>query len=222
MPYLPAAPAIDVQNPLYCPAVPAASYLSSLRDQLRTGRAKANIVHRRSSHHRSELKFDPKVVVSSFSRLLFKSLLHDAKHSPQPMRKTRSQTNALPFNLAFDRDAFKQPSWEASESSLSSISSASVSFNSRKSPAVVPTNHRPRLKRKLSYNEIVHRPLKLAKSLSISFDEPEEEASLIYPIDFTKALGSNCSPPTSNVEHNKEHLSLEDKLLERIRTLEGT
>ncbi|KAF9027143.1 hypothetical protein BDZ89DRAFT_1067141 [Hymenopellis radicata] len=207
MPYLPAAPAIDAQNPLYCPA-------------FRAGRAKANIVHRRSSHRRSQLKFDAKVVVSSFSRLLCKSLIHDAKHAPQPIRKTRSQTNALPFNFAFDGDVLKQPSWAVSDSSSSSLSSASVSFNSRKSPVAVSINHRPRLKRKLSSKDALHRPLKLAKTLSISLDEPEEEASLICPIDFSKALGVDCSPPTANVEYNKEHLSLEDKLLEKIRTLE--
>lgn len=207
----PAAPSVDLQNPLYCPAVPAASYLDNLRTQ--PSRVQTKVCATR----RSRIKIDPKVAVSSFSRLLGKAL-QNGKETPKAMRKTRSQTADIKIELPKDDDALIQLPWDVSGSSSSSSSSLASSISR---PRPVPNIHnrsrRPHLKRKPSF-DLLHGPAKHAKSLSVSFDEPDEEPFYV-PLDFSKTATFDFSPPVTTKIPIPQ--TVEEKLVDRVKTLEG-
>lgn len=65
------APLVDHQNPLYCPSIPAVSFLESIRQQLH-GSSTANITH---TSNRSPSSDD--YMLPSFTRLLDKSVTAD-------------------------------------------------------------------------------------------------------------------------------------------------
>ncbi|KAG6817233.1 hypothetical protein H0H87_011290 [Tephrocybe sp. NHM501043] len=63
---IPIAPSIDVNNPFYCPAVPATSYIKSLQNQVRR-KTRSKVQSRRNNR-----------LVVSFARVLKNALLTDA------------------------------------------------------------------------------------------------------------------------------------------------
>ncbi|KAK0470315.1 uncharacterized protein EV420DRAFT_1499782 [Desarmillaria tabescens] len=197
------APSIDVQNPLYCPTVPAASFLNALRTQLNRPIRLPQNSNRKG--RRTGSRFDPKVVVSSFTHLLGKALLQDDSSRNTMLRtiKTRSQ------NCNTNTDFIQLP-WDISGSSSSK-----------------DTSPRPSLKRKLSdsFPEILHGPTKHAKSFTTfpaSEDlNPEDNESVTFlPLDLSRACDSDLSPVQTQELVEKEAGSIEEQLVNRIRMLE--
>lgn len=197
MPHLPAAPSIDVQNPLYCPSVPATSFLNALRTQLnRPIRPSQKNSHRKGRRRGS--RFDPKVVVYSFTRLLGKVLLQDDS-SPSA---THSQHYKDP--------GFIQLPWDISGSSLSK-----------------DTQPRSSRKRRLSdsFPEILHGPAKHAKSLitfptSDDSSTGDDELATFLPLDLNRTWDSDLSPVKTQDLAAKPEVSVEEQLVDRIRMLE--
>jgi hypothetical protein len=91
-------PSIDEQNPLYCPALPAASYLNSLRRQLR------------QSHNSRTHTVQPQEdrLLHSFTHILNQAFLQDDNDQPDPTgydssRREPSRQLGLKYSI---------PSWE--------------------------------------------------------------------------------------------------------------
>ncbi|KAK0472062.1 hypothetical protein IW261DRAFT_1509903 [Armillaria novae-zelandiae] len=197
MPRLPTAPSIDVQNPLYCPSVPATSFLNALRTQLnRPIRPSQKNSHRKGRHRGS--RFDPKVVVCSFTRLLGKVLLQDDS-SPNA---THSQNYKDPGPV--------QLPWDISGSSLSR-----------------DTQSRSSRKRRLSdsFPEILHGPAKHAKSYitfptSDDSSAGDDELTTFLPLDLNRAWENDLSPVKTQELTEKPEVSVEEQLVDRIRMLE--
>ncbi|KAG7444695.1 uncharacterized protein BT62DRAFT_951706 [Guyanagaster necrorhizus] len=204
MPLPPTAPSIDVQNPLYCPAVPAASFLNALRTQLNLPMRPLRNSCRKG--RRVGSRFDPKVVVSSFTRLLGKALLQDS--SPQNMVLRTIKPRSRNYNVD---SGFVQLPWDISGSSSSK-----------------DTPPRPALKRKLSddFPEILHGPAKHVKSFvafSASEDSNREDDERVefVPLDLCRTWDSDTSPVKIQEPVEKAAaVSVEDQLVDRVRMLE--
>ncbi|KAK0204366.1 hypothetical protein DFS33DRAFT_1319557 [Desarmillaria ectypa] len=203
MPQLPTAPSIDVQNPLYCPAVPAASFLNALRTQLNRPMRLPQNSHKKG--RRAGSRFDPKIVVSSFTRLLGKALLQDDSPRNTVLRtiKTRSR------NYNVDPGIVQLP-WDISGT-----------------PSSKDTPPRPSLKRKLSdsLSEMLHGPAKHAKSFitflsSEDSNSGDDESATFLPLDLGRVCDSDLSPVKTQELVEKEVVSVEEQLVDRIRMLE--
>lgn len=227
------SPSIDSKNPLYCPSVPAAVYLDSIRRRLRRNRSRSK-PSGKSKHNDYFLR--------SFSRILDNALLGDSDDEDSrvfpPQSRTYSSYNEEPSPDTSESEEsplgfeYSVPSWEHNDTN---DQSENLWVGMRGQP--VPT--RPpglrNLKRKRTIFSDIQGPAKHAKSFQSvhesSFDVSLKHERLRYsgfaglrPRHYLKAM-KHYAESTPHIESAPESIIINDpvgsQFKRRIRTLEG-
>lgn len=222
-------PSIDTKNPLYCPSVPAAVYIDSLRRRLDRNRSRS----KRNSKSRHKEHF-----LRSFARILDNALLSGDSDDENPnifprhkslLELSPDDENTLGFEYA-------KPAWEQDDMDDSSDNPDNPWISMRGQPIPKIPPGLPNLKRKRTTFSDIYGPAKHAKSFQSihesSFDISVKHEKLQYsgfasprsgPYLKTIEPGPNAeSTPhvhpghTSNVDG-----CLDMQFKSRIRALEG-